>query len=92
MDKRIEGVLARIGNDDPRYEAIKQQTHTALCWGFKFTDNGKPMCTATLSENCLPEVSLAEVSLVEVSLRTVLRTRRCVVRLPSADTQPFTPS
>ena len=56
MDKRIEGVLARIGVDDPRYEAIKQQEHTAICWGFKFTDNGKPMCTSVLAGGVMATV------------------------------------
>ena len=56
MDPKIEGVLARIGNDDPRYEAIKQQEHTAICWGFKYSDNKKPMCTAALAGGIMATV------------------------------------
>tara|TARA_R100000030_G_C3200340_1_gene110717 strand:+ start:77 stop:703 length:627 start_codon:yes stop_codon:yes gene_type:complete len=56
MDPKIEGLLARIGNDDPRYEAIKQQEHTAICWGFKYSDNQKPMCTAALAGGVMATV------------------------------------
>jgi hypothetical protein len=56
MDPRTKAVLARIGVNDPRYKDIEQETHTALCYGFKFSDNDKPMCKASLPSGVIATV------------------------------------
>ena len=48
MSPKLQALLEQIGKDDPRREALEQETHTLLCYEFSQAENGKPMCKAYL--------------------------------------------
>ena len=57
MDKRQQALLARIGEDDPRYEIVKQGTHIVECCEFTArSGNGKPMCKAYFDNGVIATV------------------------------------
>jgi hypothetical protein len=57
MDQHLEALLIQIGEDDPRYEAVKKQRHVADCCMFKRkSGNNKPMCRAYLDNGVIATV------------------------------------
>ena len=56
MSKKLQAMLARIGEDDPRYEIVKQGTHIIECSDFAESGNGKPMCKAYFDNGVIATV------------------------------------
>lgn len=57
MSNKHQAMLARIGEDDPRYEIVKQGTHIVECCEFaEKSGNGKPMCKAYFDNGVIATV------------------------------------
>lgn len=56
MNPKLQALLVQIGKDDPRREALEQETHTVLCYEFSYAKNEKPMCKAYLPNGVIATV------------------------------------